>query len=855
MGYDGWVKDAVAVLPELSEEGLDGLLVSLSRYMYGTSYGATVEGDQDGLSPATEQLDMSVTAAELRQWLLKGGETFSPTGEAPGVSVQTLLASRRYGEYLSTNPGFVLWLVPTHADITPHLLSARRWALDADLVLGGITDQATVAIIGRERQLPVSTLPPLRNETIRTLASSGTDHLAQSYERTFLLAGRFQEHDDWAPIYLSSTLIDDEYGSLLNITDQILKSRSEHGTIEYINFRYPAPIGYPFDRPLHEVLNVQRVTFNWNTRGAGYVTDEDGFRVYALNRTGSLPVSYFAGEEQEKTPATGAAEETAYAHFAGLNDPNLARVVQYAALYQLFREFQVGNQDPVPAPPRTQLALHDQVKNTLYGLASIDDAELVGGQEDSVSIALGRDLVLTLAKLGGEEAIDSLVQELLGGRQDETAQRERREFIGRAFINDTIRDGLSQEDYTRALRIYSAHPVRTILGALFGERSHAIARATFTRAAPAPTRSWIHTASIVQSRGEGDWVGGHNLDAAVTRFRASADVAPGEVRVIEEGGHPVLLVNEREVDRVSSNVRRVASAMEEGEDEAGLARLVSEMEARPLRPRLDVIPASVRSSGGRSTALRGGGQRIGWERAGRSLTQAENAASELLHGQGRQFVMVNKLTEGGFEIVSGDPPRVLFAPNMPSAVDALVSEARLAGSSERVPRLQLAGLSEQDALSLTDNVEREVRRLGRPREEELVTIAHEGSPQYAWLTKDADFSRAKVTSVREIPNPIEGRDARVFDVLLEVPTTSRPLHVRIRLWLEGVAKPVAERIHQAIHEVLGSLGGLSPDIAAARIKAAVAKVYGEPVGIIITAGDVTVVLRLPRFDSPDDGPS
>jgi len=64
--------------------------------------------------------------------------------------------------------------------------------------------------------------------------------LRKAYERNNFLAGKFDRttNADWAPIYLSQQLMNTEYGSLLNITDQVLKSWSLNGTVRYENFNY-----------------------------------------------------------------------------------------------------------------------------------------------------------------------------------------------------------------------------------------------------------------------------------------------------------------------------------------------------------------------------------------------------------------------------------------------------------------------------------------------------------------------------------------------------------------------------------------------------------------------------------------
>ena len=85
------------------------------------------------------------------------------------------------------------------------------------------------------------------------------------------------DRKDWAPIYLSEELINTEYGSLLNITDQLLKSWSQNGLTKYINFNYRVPVKWPFEKPLIRIVitefKADTVTFNWNTKGVGYIMD------------------------------------------------------------------------------------------------------------------------------------------------------------------------------------------------------------------------------------------------------------------------------------------------------------------------------------------------------------------------------------------------------------------------------------------------------------------------------------------------------------------------------------------------------------------------------------------------------
>jgi hypothetical protein len=85
-------------------------------------------------------------------------------------------------------------------------------------------------LFGRQRQISLGVLPPLRFENLQAFARNQTDHVAQSYERRRIFAGRVTVGKyaiwDWAPILLSPQLDDNKFGTLLNLADQILKSWS-----------------------------------------------------------------------------------------------------------------------------------------------------------------------------------------------------------------------------------------------------------------------------------------------------------------------------------------------------------------------------------------------------------------------------------------------------------------------------------------------------------------------------------------------------------------------------------------------------------------------------------------------------
>lgn len=345
IGYDGWLKDAVISFNDASEHDIHKIEKNLFKLLYGTDYKAafmdfSVIPEHTDFSK--QDLNYQISEEELRQWFITDKEPLvvldDSTKETTLVDCFTSDEDKMQ-VYMSKVPGFIVWVLNTgDCDYQEFKVAARKFSVDSDIVFGAISNGKRVAIIARERCLPLYELPPMRQETLHLLASTEEDELAQSYERTSLFAGKQQGGKDFAPIYLSNELWHTEYGNILNITDQMLKSWSENGTIEYTEFDYPKPVNWTFNEGARVDLNVSQLTYNWNTDGVGYEVEDDNYTIYAINRTGSLPVSYIPGETEgisDKDPVYQA-EEKAYDFFSDLSSPELVRVVQYVSMYQIF---------------------------------------------------------------------------------------------------------------------------------------------------------------------------------------------------------------------------------------------------------------------------------------------------------------------------------------------------------------------------------------------------------------------------------------------------------------------------------------------------------------------------------------
>ena len=389
IGYDGYVTDVLILLGNATQENCDRLIRRLNRELFFSEYKPTVmalPAEEKRQYFAKENIDYQITLEEFNTWFMEEGDGFIHFDDTSKVmTVSDLFAAKARGVYFSQQPGFVAWAVAKNEDIAAQVGNIRQFTLDADLILGALADSSTLVIIGRERQSPLNELPPLQIESILLLASTTEKELSQSLDINDLMAGKMNNGRDWCPTYLSSELENTEFGDLMTITDVLLKDWSEHGTIQEGYYRYPEPGYYPFDKPLFKKLGLNELVYNWNTAGAMYAIDREGYTIYTLGRTGSLPVSYF--NSQERSQSIGYRYESqAYHYFATLGNTDLARVVQYTALYQLFIDNNIsysGNTYP-SFPKNKPFLLYKPTTELLDKIRQLSTEE-IGRLADSLS--------------------------------------------------------------------------------------------------------------------------------------------------------------------------------------------------------------------------------------------------------------------------------------------------------------------------------------------------------------------------------------------------------------------------------------------------------------------------------------
>ena len=512
-------------------------------------------------------MNYSISAEELQSWLLDSGEQFYSEESKTPKSLSELLNSNATGIYFSDQPGFVLWLMNANLDVNRFLHDGRKFSLDADLIVGAIDNakeskyDRKVAIIGRERSIPIYELPALNTDMLLMLATTKYSELHQSYERNHLLAGKLPRGKDFAPILLSPELWHTEYGSLLNITDQFLKSWSENGGIAYENFPYPKPNHWTFNKGVFTDLNSNgSLTYNWNTAGAGYYitpTDDCPYRIFAVNRTGSLPVSYIPEgvTDIDQNNKIFKAEEKAYNFFSHLNNPELVRVVQYASFYQIMQYIQptiLGeniHKLNIYDISHQSLDQNEQKVKDAFKTAQITKQHIVKYYDKQLRSYFGSQYANLPSsyrnQLCNEEATpkyNKLITAQSSVRSRIAENNDTHSFLSPfLFVEDALQD---------FNQIYQIVPIKT-------------ARDEYVQENQYSSSNWIKCPTIVQSwsiKDSASWIGGHNLNSSVTPIILDNEIKQGHYYVSSgKGSQKTITVNPQDYNKITPDFLRIVN--------------------------------------------------------------------------------------------------------------------------------------------------------------------------------------------------------------------------------------------------------------------------------------------------------
>lgn len=561
MGYDGWLKDYVFAVNNIEKGKFDIFIEKLSQLLYGTGY-KSYYIDLSTLPNKTyysnHDLNYSISASELRAWLIDDEEKFFSANDSSLNTIPELLSKNQDALYYSENPGFVVWTIKTGMyQAADFLQSARKFALESDLILGAINrgTNKCIAIIGRERSIPVYELPPLEAEIMLMLATTYYSELHQSYERGHFIAGKLPGGKDFAPILLSSELWHTEYGSLLNITDQMLKSWSENGDVDYEQFHYPKPDHWAFKKGVYTDLNTKNsLTYNWNTAGAGYyfnTTDDCPYRIYAVNRTGSLPVSYIPEGKKDITANDKVflAEEKAYNYFSHLNNPELVRVVQYASFYQIMQyckpsisgesKYISKNSPVVSSIYANKREIEDRLKNVQISRRHITNyydrvyASHYGYQYTSLPRTTKDEFL--------KEDVDSDLSKL---------QNLQCVYNATGSTDPSNTNSLNGGELQLFNQIYNVVPLKQAMNEYVQENRNFHS-------------NWIKCPTIVLSWSAKDstaWTGGHNLNSVITPIYLDNTTPLGKYTIVDGvNGQKYIKINEKDRQYITPDLLRTVN--------------------------------------------------------------------------------------------------------------------------------------------------------------------------------------------------------------------------------------------------------------------------------------------------------
>lgn len=553
MGYDGRATDIVIYLANATNENIDNLVARLSKELYLSDYKPfhiTLPVNNKKVYFSKSNLDYQITLSEFNDWFLEQDEQFIQGDDTTKkLTVESIFKNKKRGVYFSKLPGFVAWAIAKNNDLKSQLPSIRQFTLDADLILGALADSATLVIIGRERESPIYELPPLNIESILLLASITEKELAQSLDINDFLAGKMMNGKDWCPTYLSKELENTEFGHLMTITDILLKDWSEKGTIKEEYYHYPEPGYYPFNRPLFKKLGLNELVYNWNSANAMYAIDLDSkITLYTLNRTGSLPVSYF--NSQERSQSIGSQyENQAYYYFATLGNTDLARVVQYTALYQLFMDNGIRYSGDIHSsfPGNKPFLLLKPTRNLLKLFKEMSPTD-IQHFADSLSkrnfIRYHKDKVMEQLK-DNENRYRINYNEEQKGRIFSDVQKNNSQYIEKEMLAVKSRLNLLSEEQFEKLAKYLAYPRGFIINSqekyntmLLGRQVNQLMRTIgkhnldilnidlsdvknfFVSSLSHSSARYLKTPSIIVTFNDFITTGGHNISSKISRVNS-----------------------------------------------------------------------------------------------------------------------------------------------------------------------------------------------------------------------------------------------------------------------------------------------------------------------------------------------
>jgi hypothetical protein len=384
------------------------------RLEYGTSDGFSLEMIAPRAQTEVPLKELKIPVSDLAGWVTRSSAQWTHVEDEalPPATISDLYRAKSPGTF-QNQAGIIALVAPKNARLADLRVPFRRFAVASDIILGALGNKSgAMILLGRSRTVPFSVLPPLRFESFASFARNRAEDIAQSYERQRIFAGRIENGRyagwDWAPILLSPQLDDTEVGTLLNLADQILKSWSEHGQVEYYAFRYPQPPAFPFGEEaasdyFRRKFQTTSLVFNWNTENFSAIARTKSEDILTASRTGALRILYrpadslsLSDDDQSSRRISEDAQQKAALsqdYFANLGNPILMRVVQNVLLYQAEQSF-LTVADPQEPPrrgrsDRVQSVMEQQAAKWLNAAAQ---HQIIGSENERLVALINRKI-------------------------------------------------------------------------------------------------------------------------------------------------------------------------------------------------------------------------------------------------------------------------------------------------------------------------------------------------------------------------------------------------------------------------------------------------------------------------------
>jgi hypothetical protein len=134
---------------------------------------------------------------------------------------------------------------------------------------------------------------------------------------------------------------------------------------------------------MEELYSISTIRYNWNTEGFVKTKDYGEYKIFVPNNTGALNISLFdSSNPNDEVKLSKELEEIANHYFANLNNSDVARVVQYIYLYQLFKLNDISYSYNKPSAKDKSGLLVDDARFVLTKIKNLTDKDLTKFSHD-----------------------------------------------------------------------------------------------------------------------------------------------------------------------------------------------------------------------------------------------------------------------------------------------------------------------------------------------------------------------------------------------------------------------------------------------------------------------------------------